>query len=69
MEITKDVFLKNNLSVESIKLNGYSAFTQSMELMQFIAWVSFYLAVLHEVDPAAIPWVNYFKKKLTEGSS
>ncbi len=33
-------------------------------LISFGAWISFYLAMQHQLDPAPIPWVDFFKKEL-----
>jgi hypothetical protein len=38
-----------------------------MEFIQLGNWITFYLAMLHGVDPAKIPWVDYFKKELKTG--
>jgi len=64
MQLTMDVVRQNNIEGETISLHGYSALTQSFELIQWGAWVTFYLAMLHDVDPAEIPWVDYFKRKI-----
>ena len=65
IEITKDVIGKNKVKTLDISLKGNSALEQSFELIQLLAFVSFYLAVLHNVDPAPVPWVDYFKKSLS----
>lgn len=62
--ITYDVMKKNNyqiLKFESFKTDKIS---QALEVFIFNAYVSFYLAVLHQVDPSKIPWVDYFKNEL-----
>ncbi len=64
MKLTQDVVSKNKINYDIIKLSGYSALTQTMELIQLAAWLTFYIAMLHEIDPSEIPWVDYFKRKL-----
>lgn len=66
MTLTKDVVGKNKINFETVKLNGSSVLTQTMELVQLAAWVTFYLAMLRDLDPSEIPWVDYFKKKMFE---
>lgn len=66
MKLTEEVVEKNNVDQEVISLQGYSALTQVFELIQWGAWVTFYLAMLHDIDPSEIPWVDYFKMKLKE---
>mgnify|MGYP001566730966 CR=1 FL=1 len=65
MTLTQEVIKSNNIPYETINLSGYSAFTQVFELIQWGSWVTFYLAMLHDIDPSEIPWVDYFKKKLS----
>lgn len=64
LELTGDVIAKNKLQVLYLKLNAPAKLAQVFELIQFGAYVNFYLSQLHGVDPAPIPWVNYFKEKL-----
>lgn len=64
LELTKDVVGKNKIEYESVILNGKSTLTQTMELIQFASWVTFYLSMLRDLDPSEIPWVDYFKKEL-----
>lgn len=66
MELTLDVVHKNGIGSELIELHGSSALAQTMELIQIGSWTTFYLSMLHEIDPSEIPWVDYFKKELTK---
>ncbi|MBI3379195.1 bifunctional phosphoglucose/phosphomannose isomerase [Candidatus Gottesmanbacteria bacterium] len=66
MQLTKSVIEKNKISFESIQLTGKTSLTQVMELIQLASWTTFYLAMLHDIDPSAIPWVDYFKKELSK---
>lgn len=64
MKLTEDVVKQNNIPYEIVTLKGNSALSQVFELIQWGAWVTFYLAILHGIDPSEIPWVDYFKKEL-----
>lgn len=64
IEITKEVIAKNNISVVSWKPAADDVLAQVFEFVQFGGYVNFYLAMLNGLDPAAIPWVDYFKTKL-----
>lgn len=64
LSLTKEVIQKNSLSTIELELKGDSKLEQVFELMQFGNFLSFYLAILHGVDPAPVPWVDYFKNKL-----
>lgn len=64
MKLTIDVVEKNRIESQLITLKGKTALIQVFELIQWGAWVTFYLAMLHGIDPSEIPWVDYFKKEL-----
>lgn len=64
LKLTQEVISKNNILSTTIQLKGQTALTQVFELLQWGAWITFYMAILHDIDPSEIPWVDYFKKKL-----
>lgn len=63
-DLTKQVIKKNKIKFIEHKLRGASKLEQALEMMQFGAWASYYLAMLNNVNPAKIPWVGWFKKEL-----
>lgn len=64
--LTKDVFGKNNINFETLEVKGEIKLQQSLWMLSFGGYLSYYLAKIYQVDPIAIPWVDYFKKKLKE---
>jgi glucose/mannose-6-phosphate isomerase len=64
LSLTRTVVSKNQLPVATWLAAAPTKLGQALELIQFGAYVSFYLSRLHRLDPAAIPWVNYFKQQL-----
>jgi len=64
-KITKDVVSKQNIDNITIQLTGPSKLAQVMEAYTLSGFATFYLAMLYGVDPVSIPWVDYFKKKLS----
>lgn len=64
LQITQDVVAKNNLKSVSWTATGAKPLTQVFEFIQFGALVNYYLSQAYQIDPAAIPWVDYFKKEL-----
>lgn len=66
LALTGEVVEKNSLPTRTFKLKGSDPVTQALELVHFGNWVSLYLAVLNDLDPTPIPWVDFFKKRLTE---
>ena len=67
LKLTQEVVAKNNLSGVVWQATAKTKLAQAFELIQFGAYVNFYLSQLHQVDPAPIPWVDYFKEKLGKG--
>jgi len=62
--VTREVVTQNQIPVLEYLCTGKNKLTQVLEVILLGSWVSFYLAVLHNVDPSLIPWVDYFKDKL-----
>lgn len=63
--LTKDVIQKNNVSVIEYNAQGSTKFAQMLNVLGFGGYLTFYLAILYGEDPSVIPWVDYFKEKLT----
>lgn len=64
VNITKDVIRKNKIPIEIWQTKAEDPLSQAFEIIQFGGFVNFYLAVLYGIDPAPIPWVDYFKIEL-----
>lgn len=62
--ITQDVVAKQQLATYTIKLTGPGKLAQVLEAYTLSGLITFHLSALYGVDPAVIPWVNYFKNKL-----
>lgn len=65
-KITKDVVEQNKIETIWYDLNGVNKLEQGFELMGLGSYTTMYLSALYEQDPASIPYVDYFKKKLKE---
>lgn len=63
--ITKKIVEKNNIATCSISLTSDTVLNQVFELVQKGAYSSFYASMLYGIDPAPIPWVDYFKQALS----
>ena len=63
-EITRQTVEKNGIQVLNHHMKGKDKLHQAAELLQLGSWISFYLGMKNEVDPGAIPWVDWFKKQL-----
>lgn len=66
MHITKDVVTKQGIVIESFTPLAKGRVGQVMECIQFGAYVNYYMAMLQDLDPSKIPWVDYFKAELAK---
>ncbi len=64
--LTKKVVKQNKIEVLDHKLNAKTKLLQSFELLQYGTWLSYYLGILNNVNPAEVPFVSWFKKELTK---
>ncbi len=64
--ITEEIIRKNGFSVWRHELSGATPFSVALNLLVFGSYASFYVALLHRIDPSAIPWVDYLKKQLAK---
>ncbi len=62
--ITQDVMQKNHLQTITWDASGTTLLEEAFALIQFGSMVNFYLAMLYDLDPSPIPWVDYFKTQL-----
>lgn len=62
--VTTDVIAKNEAEYMTYKLSGQSKMKQVFELLTLGSFTTFYLAMLYNVDPSQIPWVDYFKEQM-----
>lgn len=64
-ELTRQVIMKNKVKAISYELKAETRLEQGFELLQLGIWTSFYLGMLNGVNPVLIPWVEWFKDRLT----
>lgn len=62
--VTKSVLKKYNHRFFSYKCTEKTVLSQSLEILVLGSYVSFYAAMLENIDPTAIPTVDYLKKEL-----
>jgi glucose/mannose-6-phosphate isomerase len=67
-QITKNVLQKNKIKYSSYRCQGQDKILQSFEVLLLGSYLSFYLAMLNDIDPAPVPWVGYFKEQLRRNS-
>jgi glucose/mannose-6-phosphate isomerase len=64
IQLTSQVLDKRKIKWTVADVSAPTPLYEVFKVVQFGGFVVFYLAVLNGVDPAAVPWVDYFKKKL-----
>ena len=64
--ITKDVVEQQHVATKSIQFTGTDTLSQVLEGYVLAGYTTFYLAMLYDTDPVAIPWVDYFKAQLAK---
>jgi glucose/mannose-6-phosphate isomerase len=66
-EATARLMTRAKIKHEMVEAMGETAIAQMMSLTLFGDYVSFYLAVLNEVDPTPIDSIDFVKKYLAQG--
>jgi glucose/mannose-6-phosphate isomerase len=69
MSITQNILEKADYSTYNFKAQSPTKLSQAFEVIQFGAYLNFYLAMLEGIDPAPIPSVDYFKSELKKTSN
>jgi len=62
--ITKKVVEKNQVSQITYKASSKTKLDQAFEILTLGSFSHYYLAMLYELDPTPIPWVDFFKLEL-----
>lgn len=66
VQLTIDVVRENKITICEFTPLANTKLEQVFELIQFGAFVNYYLSALNTLNPALIPWVDYFKKHLQD---
>ena len=63
-KITQKVLKKNKINFIEYNLISKTKFLQSFEMLILGSYASFYLAMLNNINPSPIPFVDFFKEEL-----
>jgi len=66
MDITREIITPFAASVMEIDGEGTSKLERIIDLIHLGDWVSFYLAIIYNLDPTPVEKINYLKSKLSE---
>lgn len=65
-EITKKILSEVKLEILRLESNEEEFYLRTLDLIYFVDWVSFYLAVIRKVDPTPIKNINVLKNELAK---
>lgn len=63
-KILKEVLQKNKINFIEYQPKAKTKTLQSFEVLLLGSYASFCLAILYDLDPSPVPWVDFFKKRL-----
>lgn len=66
IELTIEVVHKNNYKVHEFMTSGASIYDDFLEALIYGSFLTLYLGLSHEANPATNPWVDWFKDELTK---
>jgi glucose/mannose-6-phosphate isomerase len=65
-QITQEILGQRGVSCEVVEARGASRLAQMLSAIHFGDYVSFYLAMLYDVNPTSLKVVDYLKQRLAE---
>ena len=68
-ELTDEVVSKNGFQVIVYTPRSEKRIDQVFEVLTFGSLMVYYLSKSYRIDPNKIPWVDYFKNKLSKADS
>lgn len=65
-KLTQDVIRQNKHDVEQITFGGGNKYEDFILTLSYGCYLTFYLGILYEKNPAVNPWVDWFKEELSK---
>jgi len=62
--LTKKIVRTNKIEILDINLKTKTKLEQSFELLQLGTWITYYLGLLNNANPATNDFVDWFKKRV-----
>jgi glucose/mannose-6-phosphate isomerase len=66
LDITKQIVSEYTQHITEVWSEGKSPLARMFSLIHLGDWVSFYLAIVHEVDPMPVAVIDYLKEELSQ---
>ena len=67
-QITSDLLKENDIGFTVVDAPGNDDLSRLMSLIYLGDWISYYLAILYQIDPTPVKAIDYLKKKLSDFS-
>jgi glucose/mannose-6-phosphate isomerase len=67
MDLTIDVVQQNNRDVHVYMTEGQTLYDDFLEVILYGSYLTLFLALSYDQNPAVNPWVDYFKDELKKG--
>ncbi len=64
VELTLDVVKQNKQDIMTFATTGQTFYDDFLEILAYGSYITLYLGLLYDQNPAINPWVDYFKEKL-----
>lgn len=64
MELTMEVVKQNNHEIKEFMASGETIYDDFLEVLAYGSYLTLYLALRYDQNPAINPWVDYFKEQL-----
>jgi len=68
-QVTRELLLREGVVAETLQGQGGSRLAQMLSLIHFGDYVSFYLALLNDVDPTPVESIAFLKRRLAQAES
>jgi len=65
-QVTQEILARQGVSCEAVSARGGSPLAQILSAIHFGDYVSYYLAMLYEVDPTPVKVIDYLKERLEQ---
>ncbi len=65
-QVTQEILTQRGIAYETVEAHGESPLAQMLSAIHFGDYVSYYLALLYEVDPTPVKVIDYLKKRLEQ---
>ncbi len=67
VELTMDVVRQNKHKIYEFMTSGQTIYDDFLEALTYGSFLTLYLSLSYNQNPAINPWVDYFKEKLAQG--